>query len=67
MLKLNNGEKMNVNCPTTTQFSIIPLTSLYDVSRHTVHNYARRPGAKLSIYAKLVLCTQQITVNLSIR
>ena len=39
---------MNVNCPTTTQFSITPSTSLYDVSRHTVHNDARRPGAKLS-------------------
>ena len=39
---------MNVNCPTTTQFSITPSTSLYDVSRHTVHNDARRTCAKLS-------------------
>ena len=39
---------MNLNCPTTTQFSSTPSTSLYDVSRHTVHNDARRPGAKLS-------------------
>ena len=44
---------MNVNCPTTTQFSITPSTPLYTVSRHSVVQslylyYARRPGAKLS-------------------
>ena len=35
-LEVNNGEKMNVNCPTTTQFSITPSTPLYTVSRHSV-------------------------------